>query len=66
MIRLHSYADTLDCIASFLTPHTEAHVRYDLVCRLCTIRSRVLFVCDMISRLFLVRYQSRSHSYYDT
>ena len=40
MLRLDfpTYADTLDCIVSFLTPpHTEAHVRYDLVNLLCTI-----------------------------
>ena len=65
-IGLHPYADTLDCIAYFLTSLTEAHVRYDLVCPLCTIRSRIPSNYDTISRFFLVRYQSRSHCYYDT
>ena len=45
---------------------TEAHVRYDLVCRLCTIWSRLPFDYDTISGFSLVRYQSQSHTYYDT
>ena len=63
---LHSYADTSDCIVSFLIPHIEAHVRYNLVAFPCTIRSRGFLKYDTISWLFLVRYQSRSHRYYDT
>ena len=53
----------------FLIPHTEAHVRYDLVFFLCTIRSDGLHMYDTILRLILVlfvRYQSRHHPYYDT
>ena len=51
-----SYADTSDCIVSFLTfPHTEAHVRYDLASWLCMIRSRVLAMCNVISSLVHVR-----------
>ena len=33
------YADTSDCIVSFLTPHIEAHVRYNLLSLSCTIQS---------------------------
>ena len=59
-----TYADTLDCLVSFFSnPYTVAHVQYDLTTswwRLCTIRSDGLFL------LYFVRYQSRSHSYYDT
>ena len=63
---LHSYADTSDCIVSFLTsPHRSP----------CTIRSCISLVCDVISSLVRVRYnllvlhvryQSQSHRYYDT
>ena len=59
-----TYADTLDCLVSFLyLPYTVAHVRYNLM----TSWWHVLY--DTIWRLLssrLVRYQSRSHSYYDT
>ena len=65
-IGLHSYADTSDCIVSFLNPHTKAHVRYNLEVGLCTIRSPSVLVYDMIFLLSLVRYQSWSHHYYDT
>ena len=66
-IGLHSYADTLDCIiSSSFFPYPEARVRYDLESHSCTIRSCVLVGYDVISRLVLVRYQSRSHIYYDT
>ena len=64
---LHSYADTSDCIVSFSSlPLIKAHVQYDLAPCSCTIRSRVLLGYDTISRLVHVRYQSRSHRYYDT
>ena len=44
---LHSYADTSDCIVSFLTsPHRSP----------CTIRSCISLVCDVISSLVRVRY----------
>ena len=52
------HADTSDCIISYLSPpYTEALVRYDLVTLTCTIQS---------CQLSVVRYQSRSHAYYDT
>ena len=58
-----TYADTSDCLVLFFHPYTVAHVRYDLA----------VFVCftmyDTIERPllpYLVRYQSRSHAYYDT
>ena len=50
----------------FSLPHTEAHVRYDLEFGLRTIRSPSSFLYDMIPWFFPVRYQSRSHRYYDT
>ena len=56
-IGLHSYADTLDCIASFLTPSHRSP---------CTIWSCVSFSYDTILWLVLVRYPSQSHRYYDT
>ena len=46
-VGLHSYADTLDCIASFLTPPHRSP---------CTIRSQVWSVYDMILSLVCVRY----------
>ena len=40
-----TYADTSDCLVYFslLSPHTVAHVRYDLMASLCTIRSDGFF-----------------------
>ena len=61
------YADTLDCLVSFFSlPSIEAHVRYDLVLVLCTIRSGHVLVYNMIWPHSGVRYQSQSHAYYDT
>ena len=59
-----TYADTLDCLVYFLsTPYTVAHVRYDLAVSFWfTMYDRI---CGPLSRRF-VRYQSRSHAYYDT
>ena len=48
-----------------LSPHTKAHVRYNLVSLLCTIWSRLWFMYDTISWFFRVRYQSLSHRYYN-
>ena len=58
-IGLHSYADTSDCIVSFLTPPHRSpctirydlvvltYVRYDLESRLCTIQSLSSFLYDI-------------------
>ena len=46
-VGLHLHADTLDCIASFLLPNTEAHVRYDLPVLSDTIRSLGSFLYDI-------------------
>ena len=43
-----SYADTSDCIVSFLLlPYTEAHVRYDLAAFSCMTRSRDSFMYNI-------------------
>ena len=63
-----TYTDTSDCLVSFsFTPYTEAHVRYNLAVSLLlynTILQCLMY--DMIWQCFLVRYQSQSHTYYDT
>ena len=43
-----------------------SHVRYDLPAFSCTIRSLSFLLYDTISWFFSVRYQSRSHHYYNT
>ena len=57
-------ADTLDCFVSFLSnPYTVAHVRYNLVTSWwCPLYDMIWLLLS----LYFVRYQSRSHSYYDT
>ena len=76
-IGLHSYADTLDCTTSFLTsPHrspctirsrVSLSVQYDLALFSSrTTCSCTPFLYDTISRPLCVRYQSRSHRYYNT
>ena len=47
-------------------PLTEAHVRYDRVLFLCTIRSGIILAYDTIWKCSRVRYQSQSHTCYDT
>ena len=62
-----TYTDTSDCIV-FLSNVPSPKPVYDTIWEVfsCTIRSRGFLAYDMISRLSRVRYQSRSHCYYNT